>query len=288
MSSGYDMCVLDADAEKAEVRWLLRMLYRVHPDTICLMVCQEYDSPFLLKLLEDGNLNNLIARHGGVSTLDDVIDETELMVTCQKLFRRDIFGLEKYLATWGIKVYEKEIESTEQKYRVMEDLDQFLGVIDCQGAIQNAVLLVADELIMNAIFNAPRDADGGAKYAHRRRNEKLELETSERVRVRWACDGKYVAVSVTDQFGALDRNVIIDYLTRCFGPGGAVMREGGGPGAGLGLYMVFNSITQLTFNIASGIATEVIALFYIRRGSRVFKASGRSLNIFILKGDFVD
>jgi hypothetical protein len=47
--------------------------------------------------------------------------------------------------------------------------------------------------------------------------------------------------------------------------------------------MVFNSITQLTFNIQAGVSTEVIAMFYARSGARAFKASGRSLNIFVLQ-----
>ena len=47
--------------------------------------------------------------------------------------------------------------------------------------------------------------------------------------------------------------------------------------------MVFSSITQLTFNIQANTATEVIAMFYVRRGARAFRASGRSLNIFLLQ-----
>ena len=54
-------------------------------------------------------------------------------------------------------------------------------------------------------------------------------------------------------------------------------------GAGLGLYMVFNSITQLTFNIHLGHATEVVALFYARGGAKALRVSGRSLNIFLLR-----
>ena len=53
-------------------------------------------------------------------------------------------------------------------------------------------------------------------------------------------------------------------------------------GAGLGLFMVLNSITQLTFNIEQGKRTEAIASFYIRSGARAFKSSGRSLNLFMV------
>ncbi len=136
---------------------------------------------------------------------------------------------------------------------------------------------------MNAIFNAPRKPDGSAKYVDMNR-EQLSLEPQEHATLRFACDGRYVALSVTDPFGSLDRDVIVKYLQRCFSEGPAEMEEKEA-GAGLGLFMVFNSITQLTFNIHIGHATEVVALFYIRSGARAFRASGRSLNIFALRDD---
>jgi hypothetical protein len=54
-------------------------------------------------------------------------------------------------------------------------------------------------------------------------------------------------------------------------------------GAGLGLYMVVHSITQLVFNIQANNATEVIAAFYVRSGLRAFRSSGLSLNLFLLR-----
>jgi hypothetical protein len=139
---------------------------------------------------------------------------------------------------------------------------------------------VADELLMNAMFNAPRDAEGNPKYAHRDRSY-LQLESSETVSMKYCCDGRHIALSVKDPFGSLDREVMLKYLGRCLGK--SVELEEREAGAGLGLYIVFSSITQLAFNIHVGKATEVIALFYIRAGPRAFNGSGKSLNIFLLQ-----
>jgi hypothetical protein len=282
LSSPWDMCIIDADGQEDDIRWLLGELYDNHKDTISLIVSNDHENAFFRELLSSLNLNNIIAKHGGVSASSEMIDETELMVTCQKLFHHDIFGIEKYLATWAIKIYEHEVTSTEDKRSLISELENYLDLIDCYGAIKNAVLLVADELIMNAIFNAPRDAQGHPKYRDVDRHRPLKLEPHERVKFRYACDGRYIAMSVADQFGSLDRDVILKYLQRCFSGGPAEMEEKKA-GAGLGLYMVFNSITQLTFNIQAGVSTEVIAMFYARSGARAFKASGRSLNIFVLQ-----
>jgi hypothetical protein len=280
------MCIVDVDEQhqQAEIRWLLDLLYSEHKEVISLLISQDHEMPFVRESLTTKNLNNLIAKHGGLSAASELIDESEVIVTCQKLCRHDIFGLDKYLTTWGIKVLEREITGTESKLEIMSELDEYLDRIDCWGAVKNSVMLVADELIMNAIFNAPRDNDGNAKYATLDRSEDLLLEPDETAVFRYACDGRNIALSVTDSFGSLDRDVIIRYLQRCFDGGPAEVEEKEG-GAGLGLHMVFNSITQLTFNIQAGVSTEVIAAFYVRSGSLAFKTSGRSLNIFFLTGN---
>jgi len=281
LARGPRMCVVDIDERPDDVCWLLDELREAHPEVIGLLISQDHEMPFLREKLAARNLSNLIAKHGGVSA-SDLIDEAELIVTCQKLFQRNIFGLDKYLPTWGIRVREAEIEATQARPRVVGELEEFLDQIDCYGAVKNAVLLVADELLTNAIFNAPRDAEGRPKYATWDRSRDFSLPPEERPVFRYSCDGRNVGISVTDRFGALDRDVILRYLERCFagGPAEVEQKEGG---AGLGLYMIFNSITQLVFNIEHGRATEVIALFYARSGPLAFKSSGRSLNIFYLE-----
>lgn len=277
-----DMCILDANGKRAEIVWLLRHMYENCPNVICLLVSHDCVDEAIRDLIVNGHLNNLIAKHGGVSASDDIIDESELIVTCQKLFRRDIFGIDKYLTTWSVKIHEREILGTGDKSAAIDELSEYLDLIDCYGAIKHSVLLVADELIMNAIYNAPRDKDGQPKYAYRDRRQGLVLEPDERAMFRYACDGKHIALSITDPFGSLDRDVILHYIERSFDSQPAEVKDKQG-GAGLGLYMVFSSITQLTFNIEVNKATEVIAMFYVRRGGRAFRASGRSLNIFLLQ-----
>jgi hypothetical protein len=281
LTQGPDMCIIDADEARDDVSWSMDEMFARYPDIICLLISHDHENQYILQLVSKKNLNNIIAKHGGLTASSELIDENELIVTCNKLIRRDIFGLEKYLATWGIKIFERKVTSTDDKRDALTQLEQFVDSIDCYGVIKNAVLLVADELMMNAMYNAPRTPDGKPKYDVKDRRESLQLEPHEQITLRYACDGRNVALSVTDQFGSLHRDVIIKYLQQCFLGEPAQIEDKQG-GAGVGLFMVFNSITQLTFNIHAGVATEVIAMFYVRSGARVFKASGRSLNMFIL------
>lgn len=275
------MCVLDADGPPETLRSLLDALYTEHREVICLLLSHDTNSAFIRDLLAAQPLNNVIAKHGGISAVGERIDETELIVTCQKLYARDIFGLDKYMSTWGVEIQEHRVASTADKRAAMRALQGYLNDLDCFRSIAASVLWAADELVMNAMFNAPRDAEGNPKYVNHDRSQ-LELDPSETATLRYCCDGRYIAVSVTDSFGSLDRDVMMKYINRCLGEP-AEIEPGREAGAGLGLYIVFNSITQLAFNIQPGVATEVIALFYVRGGPRAFNESGKSLNIFLLQ-----
>lgn len=277
---GCDMCILDADGPAEALNPVVDELYRDYKETICLLLSHDTNSPFMRQLLHEQPLNNLIAKQGGLSAVRERIDETELIVTCQKLYAKDIFGLDKYISTWGVQINELTISNTAEKRSALRELRNYLKELDGYRSINDAVLWVADELLMNAMFNAPRDAEGKPKYVDTDRNW-LELEDNEHVDLKFGCDGRHIALSVTDRFGSLDREVMLKYLNRCLG--GSVDIEEREAGAGLGLYIVFNSITQLAFNIQVGVATEVVALFYIRAGPRAFNGSGKSLNIFLLQ-----
>lgn len=285
LKAGRSLCVIDADEDANEVGWLLKELSENHPHLVPLLLSHDNRYQLILNLLEHESLNHLIARQGGMANSTELVDENELIITIHKLMRRDIFGLDKYLPTWGIKIHSVEIANSEDKQSALQQLHNFLEMIDCFGAIKSSVLLVADELIMNAIFNAPRNQEGEPKYRNLDRSAAVTLDTHEKVLFSFACDGRNIALSVKDQFGSLDRPVIVKYLRRCFSNDLAEVEkdEERRAGAGLGLYMVFNSITQLIFNVQAGVGTEVIATFYARGGARAFKLSGRSLNLFLVK-----
>lgn len=279
VARGYDLYVLDVAEEPAVVREVLRLLYEQHQNSIPLLVSSALKGELLLEMLSHG-LNNIIARRGGVTASAEV-DEHELIVTCNKLFRRDVFGLEKYIHTWGVQVRERTLRSAAERTTAVAELEEFLQALQCHPSMIPTILTTADELLTNAIFNAPRDEDGNSKYGSWSRVQDLDLQDGEAVELRYACDGKYVALSVADQFGSLDRQILVHYMRHALTGVKGTMEEKSG-GAGLGLHMVLNSITQLVFNVESGRRTEAIATFYVRDGSKGLRQAGRSFNIFHL------
>jgi hypothetical protein len=136
-------------------------------------------------------------------------------------------------------------------------------------------MLVADELISNAVHNAPVDSAGVHVRKDLPRDVDLVLEGRDAVRLRWGCDARYIAIEVTDQYGSLERETILASLAK------QDVRDTGG-GAGMGIALAYRSCDHLVFNLAPGKRTEIIALVDVRYPPSE-RMSASSYNVFVEK-----
>jgi hypothetical protein len=150
----------------------------------------------------------------------------------------------------------------------------------------------ADELLLNAVYDAPRAEDGTPLHADTDRRPPVTLGAQAQVRVRWGCDGRTFAVSVVDRFGALTRAVVTASLQRLLG--GSVAGVAGarsprlarsgplatGGGAGLGLVLAYSAANELAIHIAPGRFTEATAALQVAGSNRAAASRGSALHLF--------
>src|SRR6185503_7606882 len=125
--------------------------------------------------------------------------------------------------------------------------------------VRDRMALVAEELIINAMYHAPVDAAGKPLYRHMARKDLAKLTFDKKVKVACASNGQHFAVAVRDAYGTLDKDVVIKFLSK--GTSKALEPEQRESGAGLGLVTALKNANKLVFNLAPGSGTEVIALF---------------------------
>jgi anti-sigma regulatory factor (Ser/Thr protein kinase)/CheY-like chemotaxis protein len=196
----------------------------------------------------------------------------ELTITAHKLLRGDLFGAEKYLL-WGTLLHATALTEAADRARIVNELAEQLRDRGISGRVTAMAMLVADELLSNAVHHAPID-DRGVRYrADEPRDAALVLDDRHRVDLRWGCDGRYLAIEVGDAFGSLDRDTVL----RALAHSGA---KEAGAGAGMGIALAYRSCDHLVFNLAPGKRTEVIALIDVRfpPGERV---PASSYNVFV-------
>jgi hypothetical protein len=180
----------------------------------------------------------------------------ELTITVQKLVRGDLFGAEKYLL-WGTALRSHTMTRASQRNHLVAQLADDIRSSGQSARVASMAMLVADELLSNAVHNAPVDARGQRPRRDTPRDIEIELDDKHAVRLRWGCDARYLAVEVTDQFGSLDRDTVLRALAK-----NEVRDEG--TGAGMGISLGYRSCDHMVFNLSPGKRTEVIALIDVR------------------------
>ena len=226
----------------------------------------------IVKLAGSHTLTNVVARN------NDEVDTEALIVTIRKLLERDIFGLEKYFI-WGVRPVVKTLASSAEKDPTLRAVEEYAQALGVQSRFIAQLCSVADEFITNAIYNAPRDAEGRALYAERSRTEPVHLKPSELVEVRFCCDGHRIGISVADPFGSLSTETLLDYLAKCTRRGEDQVDQKPG-GAGLGFYYVFESLSHFVVNISAGKKTEMIGIIDVSGSYKDFSLKTKSFNIF--------
>ncbi len=270
--SPFDLVVLDLDLDRAAVpAFIEEVAGRLSPLTRVVLLSDTLDNATLAGLLSSGRLNNLLAN-------TDPPAFGEVLVTCEKILRDDIFGLEKYLG-WGVEAESAVIRRSEDRQHLLDRLGGYLAQLRLPARTADVARQVADEFVMNAVYNAPVDEHGARPYATLPRTTPVILEPGQEALFRYACDGATLALSVRDPFGSLDLRVLRQNLARCL-TGGAQQISTKQGGAGMGFFYIYSAVHHFVVNLAPGRATEVIGLFDVRRSYRDMASRPKSFNVF--------
>jgi len=223
------------------------------------IVGDDLDDDSLIALMLERPVSHMVRDPG----------DRELTITSEKLVSGDLFGVDKYLAA-GARIGERSVGSDTETRRAVVEVTSWAEAIGARRPIIHRLASVIDELLMNALHDAPREAPQEAGTFERR------------AILRWGHDERALAISVSDGFGSLRQRDVIDHVRRARGERGRPNpATEPGEGAGLGLYLVLANVASLIVNVSPGRMTEVVCVFDLARASqRAVLAGVRSLHVF--------
>ncbi len=274
----YNLIVAHYEGLTVEDRVRLHEYSASGPEAKVLMFSNGTDRSQLSDLFGAKAMTNLLATTGS-----DMLDVDALIVTCQKILRRDIFGLEKYFV-WGVSSRSGQIASSLEKDSFLQAVQDYSAQLGIPQRLASLFDTVADEFISNALYNSPVDANGNYRFAAVSRTKEITLDSGERIDVKVCCDARTLGVAVADPFGSLKQTTILDYLAKCFRKDESQVDTKPG-GAGLGFYQILDALSHFVINIAPGKSTEMIGLIDISGSYKDFVVKGKSFNIFVVDGD---
>jgi hypothetical protein len=190
--------------------------------------------------------------------MQDSFDSRQLSNMATRVVAGDIFGLEKML-TWGTLVHSQLVGDYQEKSLCIAQISEFAELMGVRRKYREAIDQCIDEMLMNALYDAPVDEHGKQIFSEIPTKTRISLRVEQKVVVQYACDGHKFAVSVRDAFGTLERSTVLRYLYKCLHAEQQIDRKAGG--AGLGLYLMANSASTMFFNVLPGVATEAVCVF---------------------------
>jgi len=216
-------------------------------------------------------------RVAGMMVADD-FDMTLLSAMATRVLAGDIFGLEKHLR-WGSQIHNFLVGDYQEKSLCISQIAEFAESMGVRRKYRESIEQCADEMLMNALYDAPVDEQGRPIFSEIPTKTRISLRVEQKVVVQYVCDGKQFAIAVRDAFGTLERSTVLRYLHKCLHNEQQIDRKAGG--AGLGLYFITNSSSGVFFNVLPGVATEAVCTFDLAAP----KIQLQSLGFFVEKID---
>ena len=202
----------------------------------------------------------------------------ELRVTLQKILSKDIFGLDKYLQTLAVcqkvQIKENSERSTYPQLVANYIRDNRLG-----RNIATVGYSISEELLMNAIYDAPIAANSDLQREERSNNVDLPQEFCPELH--YGFDGKILGIAVRDPFGAMSRDKYFSYLKKVIlrdKPKNLIDEKESG--AGLGLYKILFNSHAIVCNIKSEKITEVLVFIDTKYQAKSATKTARSIHFF--------
>jgi len=253
--------------EDGDVEYVNRTLRRLRDKAHIAVIVERSSLRDLMGYLQDHRVNHVIA--------GEEIDRG-VFITAQKLLTGDIFGIEKYLPE-GTPVNYVRLRDFEGRGKAIDTVLDFAAKHKMRRQVRNAIGQVCEELLMNALYDAPVDENGEQVFAEVDPHDRTKTRSPKPVSIRYAATDTQFAVAIRDRFGRLAKNTILAYINKCLTSPTQIDRKT--YGAGLGLYLVANAAASYIVNVAYGIATEVVCTF-----DRGAKAPLRLVGVFVHPG----
>ena len=157
----------------------------------------------------------------------------------------------------GVSVF--RMRCSGEKETLLNALDATIaGEGDEIEMFRQRVALLADELMENALYGAPRDPSGGSLY---KKGEERELAAVEELVFSFGFDGETLAMEMSDNWGTLDPDLVVEYLARNQAHQGATEEMGG-----RGLFLIWRFFDHFHVSIDPGKKTVVGGDLQLSRG----------------------
>lgn len=194
----------------------------------------------------------------------------------ENILSKNRFGLEQFFKG-GSKRQEITLSTAAHRVAAIEATRGFLVKQGVPPRLGGQVGHAVEELLLNAIFDAPIDASHERYRLHADRMADFSFSKKETVTLSIMSNDEYIGVAVTDQFGSLNLNEVLAHLSRNYRTEDYLSEKS--DENGLGLNNVVESGFSLLLSTVPGESTDAILFFPKARNHKEFKTKFKFLSV---------
>ncbi len=186
------------------------------------------------------------------------------------------------LLSWGGSTIKWLVRNSAERDHAVSEVERYAAMAGANSRLLERLAVVAHELLMNAMYDAPVDPAGRPLYAHDRKQQVI-LDDSEAPTLRFGLDGMTCALEVVDPYGRLQRSHVLGSILRGVESGynaHAQVLDTSHGGAGLGFFRMHTACTAVVVDVRPRASTRVLTLFDMDASPREARALPASLHLF--------
>ena len=225
----HDVLILDLEQMDAHALELLSDVAQKHVDISIITLSSIRDRDQMAALFSQPFARHLVGKNGTRET-------TDLQTTLTCLQGSPIDTLRHGLKDTATSLRVRIAGSTD-KAPLLSQVAEVCRSFKMNSRLVNMAQGVADELITNAIYNAPTRLDGTRPYSSLDRSNQVKLSPAEQPEFHAQCDENTLLLAVIDPFGSLAADTVRRSIARGFA-GDHTPLESNSGGAGLGFFQI--------------------------------------------------
>ena len=206
----------------------------------------------------------------GLNT-ETCLDKVAELVSC--IVRNESLSLGDMMGAYsdGIEV---KIQDSSKISNTIKDVLGKMEFENCFSQIKDSLSQLINELLYNALFNAPTDGEGDQQFRDQDRKEHVFLDEGKEATLKIYNTVDKIFTAVIDYYGSITKEVIDAHISK-----NEVSDKSGG--AGIGLSLIYNNSHELIFVVKPGEQTEVISVINKYKRFKQNMKHVRSFHFFI-------
>lgn len=180
-------------------------------------------------------------------------------------------------------IYESEFSKARQKAGILNGIESILRKKSVSSSIIADVVIIADELCTNAVYNAPFVDLENTLPGASRDNQDVQMHDGRCAKVFLGTDGHRLVIGCFDLYGSLNLEKLFKRIKKCYDRGVAESMNMSGGGAGIGSFMVYNAAASYFAVVEEKRKTMICCALPVKMSNRARLELPKNMHFVIKK-----